>query len=48
MWGGDGQAIGRSIRERLYTLKDDTLVIPGHGSESSIGWEREHNRFVNG
>jgi len=21
-------------------------VIPGHGGESSIGWEREHNTFV--
>jgi glyoxylase-like metal-dependent hydrolase (beta-lactamase superfamily II) len=47
LWGGDGQAFVRSIRERLYTLNNDTLVIPGHGSESSIGWEREHNMFVN-
>lgn len=46
LWGGDGQALGRSIRERLYTLKENTLVIPGHGPESSIGWEREHNMFV--
>jgi glyoxylase-like metal-dependent hydrolase (beta-lactamase superfamily II) len=28
-------------------LKEDTLVIPGHGGESTIGWEREHNMFVN-
>lgn len=46
LWGGDGRAITRSIRERLYSLKEDTLVIPGHGGESSIGWEREHNMFV--
>jgi len=46
LWGGDGQAITRSIQERLYSLKENTLVIPGHGGESSIGWEREHNMFV--
>lgn len=46
LWGGDGRAIIRSIRERLYSLKENTLVIPGHGGESSIGWEREHNMFV--
>lgn len=48
LWGGDGQVIERSIRERLYTLKESTIVIPGHGAESSIGWEREHNMFVQG
>ncbi len=46
LWGGNGQAIERSIRERLYTLNENTLVIPGHGPESSIGWEREYNMFV--
>ncbi|GJL58724.1 MAG: hypothetical protein NPIRA03_15810 [Nitrospirales bacterium] len=48
LWGGDDLVIERSIRERLYTLKESTLVIPGHGPESSIGWEREHNMFVHG
>jgi hydroxyacylglutathione hydrolase len=48
LWGGDGQVIERSIRERLYTLDESTLVIPGHGRESSIGWERENNKFVHG
>jgi len=47
LWGGDSRAIIQSIRERLYSLDEDTLVVPGHGGESSIGWEREHNSFVN-
>ena len=47
LWGGDGRAIVQSIRERLYALNEETVVIPGHGGESSIGWEREHNMFVN-
>ena len=46
LWGGDGGAIIQSIQERLYSLKDETQVIPGHGGESSIGWEREHNMYV--
>ena len=45
LWGGDSRAIERSIRERLYTFKEETLVIPGHGSETQIGFEREYNAF---
>ena len=30
-----------SIRERLYTLSDDTLVLPGHGEGTTIGRSRE-------
>jgi len=44
--GGSGETILRSIRERLLTLPDDTLVIPGHGAETSIAAEREDNPFV--
>ncbi len=47
LWGGDGRAIVQSIRDRLFSLKEETLVIPGHGGESSIGRERESNMFVN-
>ncbi len=46
LWGGDGPAILQSIQERLYQLQEETLVIPGHGPQSSIGWEKEHNMFV--
>ena len=48
LWGGDARAIERSIRERLYCLKENTLVIPGHGPETQIGIERQHNAFVTG
>ncbi len=47
LWGGDGQAIVQSIRDRLFSLREETLVIPGHGGESSIGRERESKVFVN-
>ncbi len=37
-----------SIRNKLLSLPDDTLVFPGHGPESSIGYEKERNPFLNG
>jgi glyoxylase-like metal-dependent hydrolase (beta-lactamase superfamily II) len=46
LWGGDFDAIERSIRERLYTLNDETAVVTGHGPETEIGWEKEANQFV--
>ncbi|HEV2464942.1 MAG TPA: MBL fold metallo-hydrolase, partial [Acidobacteriaceae bacterium] len=35
--GGDGRQILRSIHDRLLTLPDETRVIPGHESETTIG-----------
>ena len=46
LWGGDFEAIERSIRDRLYTLDDWTIVVTGHGPETEIGWEKERNQFV--
>jgi hydroxyacylglutathione hydrolase len=44
--GGDTAQIGRSIRGKLYTLPEDTIVFPGHGETTSIGEEKRHNPFV--
>ena len=46
LWGGNFDAIERSIRDRLYTLDDSTLVVTGHGPETEIGWEKQRNQFV--
>lgn len=46
LWGGDSATILRSLRDRLLTFDDDTLVIPGHGPETSIGEERRANPFL--
>ena len=46
LWGGDGEAIQRSIRERLYSLDEETRVVTGHGPDTHIGFERESNPFV--
>jgi hydroxyacylglutathione hydrolase len=46
LWGGSHEAIRRSIRERLLTLPDATIVVPGHGPDTTIGEERALNPFV--
>ena len=48
LWGGSLPDIRRSIRERLFTLPETTLVIPGHGPATTIGEERAENPFVRG
>ena len=46
--GGDAGQIKRSIREKLYVLPDATIVVPGHGGNTSIGQEKRSNPFVQG
>jgi hydroxyacylglutathione hydrolase len=46
LWGGDFNAIEQSIRERLYSLEDATVVVTGHGPETEIGVEKETNQFI--
>jgi glyoxylase-like metal-dependent hydrolase (beta-lactamase superfamily II) len=40
--GGDFPTIIRSIEDKLFTFPDDTIVLPGHGSDTTIGTERPH------
>jgi glyoxylase-like metal-dependent hydrolase (beta-lactamase superfamily II) len=40
--GASFEHIIRSIDERLFTLPADTLVLPGHGDDTTIGTERPH------
>jgi len=42
----DGDALSASIREKLYALPDDTLVLPGHGGVTTIGQEKASNPYV--
>jgi hydroxyacylglutathione hydrolase len=44
--GGDGRQIIRSIRDKLLTLPDDAVVVPGHGPNTTIARERAHNPFL--
>jgi glyoxylase-like metal-dependent hydrolase (beta-lactamase superfamily II) len=40
--GGDFDTIIRSVDRRLFTLPEETLVLPGHGLDTTIGSERPH------
>lgn len=46
LYKGDFDLLERSIREKLYTLPDETLVCPGHGPTTTIGHEKANNPFV--
>jgi glyoxylase-like metal-dependent hydrolase (beta-lactamase superfamily II) len=46
LWGGDGDAILKSIKDRLLSLADDVRVITGHGAATTIGDERSANPFL--
>ncbi len=43
---GDWDTLMKSIQEKLYTLRDDLVVYPGHGMETTIGFEKKANPFV--
>jgi glyoxylase-like metal-dependent hydrolase (beta-lactamase superfamily II) len=44
--GGNEPLLIKSIKEKLLTLADDTLVYPGHGPSSTIGEEKKNNPFL--
>lgn len=46
LYKGSFDELAKSIREELYTLPDDTVVLPGHGPKTTIGHEKENNAFV--
>jgi glyoxylase-like metal-dependent hydrolase (beta-lactamase superfamily II) len=43
--GGSRAALSHSMRTEVMTLGDDVRVLPGHGSETTIGRERRTNPF---
>jgi glyoxylase-like metal-dependent hydrolase (beta-lactamase superfamily II) len=44
--GSSIDVLAKAIRERLYTLPDDTRVLSGHGPETTIGREKRSNPYV--
>jgi len=46
--GGDYETLITSIREQILTLPDETVVLPGHGPDTTVGFERKNNPFLNG
>lgn len=44
--GGDFDQISSSIKNRLYNLPGETLVVTGHGPSTQISYEKKNNPFV--
>ena len=46
LWGGDYNTLLHSIKSKLLTLPDEVKVFPGHGEETTIGYEKNNNPFL--
>ena len=44
---GNFQQLLDNLRTKVLSLPDDYTVFPGHGPETTIGYEKEHNPFFN-
>ena len=44
--GGNFSIIEQSIRNRVYTLPDETEIFPGHGPVTSVREEKRRNAYV--
>jgi hydroxyacylglutathione hydrolase len=44
--GGDTNTLLNSIKKKLFTLPNNITAFPGHGPETTIGFEKKNNPFV--
>ena len=44
--GGDYQTLINSINSRVMTMPDETVLLTGHGPQSTVGIERQFNPFI--
>ncbi len=42
---GSMSTLVRSVKEKLFTLPEETVVYPGHGDSTTIGHEKKYNPF---
>lgn len=47
LWEGDFDTLVNSIKTKLFPLPDETVIYPGHGDKSTIGFEKSNNPFLN-
>lgn len=46
LYGGDFDQLEKSIQTQIYTLPDNTRILPGHGPETTVSHEKKHNPLV--
>lgn len=46
LWGGSARQLEKTIREQIYTLPDETVIVPGHGPFTDVAHEKRYNAFV--
>lgn len=44
--GGNYNALVKSLKEKILILKENTLVLPGHGPTTTIGDEKRNNPYL--
>lgn len=44
--GGDMDTLLKTIREKILTLPDETIVAPGHGNTTKVADEKRYNPFL--
>ena len=44
----DFDVLAASIRNKIYTLQDNVVLLPGHGPETSVGEEKQFNPLCDG
>ena len=44
--GGSFDVLKKSIYEKLFVLPEDTIVLPGHGDQTTIEYEKKNNPFL--
>lgn len=44
--GGDFKTLIGNIEQKFLVLPDDCTIYPGHGPETTIGFEKQHNPFL--
>jgi glyoxylase-like metal-dependent hydrolase (beta-lactamase superfamily II) len=43
---GDNRQLVLGIRSKLFTLPDETILLPGHGEPTTVGEEKRGNPFA--
>ena len=43
---GNHELLLQMIREKIFTLPDDTVIYPGHGLNTTVAYEKTHNPFL--